>query len=168
MTKHSQVFAPTYPGVPSRQGREQIPHSKFREKVIMLFTLLLVQLTACAAMTGIIWIVQIVVYPLFSRLEEPAFTDYHTRYMNLVTYVIAPFMLLEAVGCAACLYLGNWQAFLLPTFLLAIVWASTAFIQVPQHGRLTPEKVPALVRSNWIRTIAWTARTVLLASIVDG
>ena len=107
--------------------------------------------------------VQIVIYPLFGQLKEATFDDYHARYMTRVTYVIAPLMLIEAVCCAACLYLGDWQAMAPSSLLLAAVWASTAFIQVPQHAKLTPETVPALVYTNWIRTIAWTARTGLLA-----
>lgn len=132
----------------------------------MFEIILTIQLIACAAMTGIIWMAQVAIYPLFARLEGKAFDDYHTRYMNQVTYIIAPFMLIEAITCAACLSLGDWKGFVLPTILLALAWASTAFIQVPQHARLTPEKVPALVRSNWIRTIAWTSRLILLAIIL--
>ena len=136
--------------------------------MISLETALLIQVIASAAMTGIIWIVQIAVYPLFARLKGPAFDDYHNRYMKQVTFVIAPIMFLEAASCALCLFLGNWTNFLFPTLLLAIVWASTAFVQVPQHQRLSPERVPGLVRSNWIRTVAWTIRTaVLFTSLVD-
>jgi predicted membrane protein len=134
----------------------------------MLFALLLVQLAACAAMTGIIWLVQITIYPLFARLEGEIFDEYHARYMARVTYVIAPLMLIEATSCAACLYLGDWQTMILSTLLLAVIWASTALIQVPQHAKLTQKTVPGLVRSNWIRTIAWTTRTVLLASMSIG
>ena len=97
----------------------------------MLHPFLTIQLISCAAMTGIIWMVQVAVYPLLARLEGKAFDDYHTRYMSQVTFVIAPFMFLEATTCAACLYFGNWQDFVIPTILLALVWASTAFIQVP-------------------------------------
>ena len=39
----------------------------------MLTTLLIIQLIACAAMTGIIWIVQVAIYPLFATLEGKAF-----------------------------------------------------------------------------------------------
>lgn len=134
----------------------------------MLFAILLLQLAACAAMTGIIWMVQIAIYPLFARLEGETFDEYHTRYMARVTYVIAPLMLIEATSCAVCLYLGDWQTMIFSTLLLAIVWASTALIQVPQHAKLTPKTVPGLVHSNWIRTIAWTMRTVLLASTAFG
>jgi len=126
---------------------------------------LTLQLIACAAMTGIIWMVQLAIYPLFGRLQGQTFDDYHTRYMTQVTHIIAPFMFLEASTCALCLYLGPWDTQLLPTLLLALVWASTAFIQVPQHKNLTPETVPALVRSNWLRTIAWSLRLIFLASL---
>jgi len=129
---------------------------------------LLAQLIACAAMTGIIWMVQLAIYPLFARLEGATFDDYHQRYMKQVSFVIAPFMCLEATTCAACLYLGDWRSQAVPTALLAVVWASTAFIQVPQHQKLTPETVPALVRSNWLRTIVWTARLALLGVLVFG
>ncbi len=129
----------------------------------MLEIALTIQLLSCAAMTGIIWMVQIAIYPLFTRLEGDVFDDYHTRYMNRVPLVIAPFMLLEATSCAACLYLGDWRDFPFPTILLAIAWASTALIQVPQHAKLTPAKVPAIVKTNWIRTIAWTTRLIILA-----
>lgn len=132
---------------------------------MMLEACLLIQLVACCAMTGIIWMVQIAVYPLFGRLEEPAFSDYHHRYTRQVTWVIAPLMFLEATSGAACLFLGEWSDFLVPSLLLGLIWASTAFIQVPQHQRLTRANVPALVRSNWIRTAAWTARSGFLFSL---
>jgi hypothetical protein len=50
--------------------------------------------------------------------------------------------------------------------LLAVVWASTWLLQVPCHTRLAGGFDAAvhrrLVASNWIRTVGWTARTVLL------
>ena len=56
----------------------------------MFFYFLIIQLATCAAMTGIIWMVQIAIYPLFGQLKGATFDDYHARYMTRVTYVIAP------------------------------------------------------------------------------
>ena len=62
----------------------------------------------------------------------------------------------------------------LPTVdgLLAVIWVSTFLIQVPLHGRLTrgfdATRHSALVRSNWIRTVAWSARGALLAWMLLG
>ena len=50
--------------------------------------------------------------------------------------------------------------------LVAIIWASTALIQVPCHAKLV-EGFDArahrrLVDTNWIRTIAWTLRGAIV------
>jgi len=51
--------------------------------------------------------------------------------------------------------------------LFAIAMASTALVQVPLHSRLAREHdrevARRLVTSNWVRTIAWTLRGLILA-----
>jgi hypothetical protein len=51
---------------------------------------------------------------------------------------------------------------------LAVLWLSTALVQMPLHARLArdghaPAVVAALVRSNWLRTLTWTLRAALAA-----
>ena len=50
--------------------------------------------------------------------------------------------------------------------LVFIIWVSTAFLQIPQHNALSKayefEAHNLLVQSNWIRTIAWSMRGLLL------
>lgn len=128
--------------------------------------LLITQLIASAAMTGVVWMVQLAVYPLFAKIGEQEFDDYHRYYMRRVSFVIMPLMALEALTCTACFFLGDKLALLAPSILFGIICASTALIQVPQHQTLTLERVPALVRSNWIRTLAWSIRTLLLGALV--
>jgi hypothetical protein len=54
--------------------------------------------------------------------------------------------------------------------LLAIIWLSTAALQVPIHRRLLDgydeAAVARLVRSNWVRTLAWTARAYIALSLL--
>jgi hypothetical protein len=49
--------------------------------------------------------------------------------------------------------------------LLLVVWLSTAVLQVPLHATLTKgydeRAIAMLVSTNWIRTVAWSARGVL-------
>jgi hypothetical protein len=56
--------------------------------------------------------------------------------------------------------------------LLGVIWASTAWIQVPLHRRLAvapdPAAVERLVRTNWIRTGAWTLRAPLALALAAG
>jgi len=79
-------------------------------------------------------------------------------------------MLVEA-GTAVALVLcpPDGVPFSLPLLglvLLAVVWLSTAFLQSPQHGVLGGGFVAAshrfLVISNWVRTVCWSARGVLV------
>ena len=50
--------------------------------------------------------------------------------------------------------------------LLAVIWLSTFFLQVPLHDRLSRghdlAAIDSLVRGNAIRTAAWTARALLV------
>jgi hypothetical protein len=50
--------------------------------------------------------------------------------------------------------------------LLAVIWVSTAFIQVPCHEQLSQEFNKAvhqrLVGTNWLRTTAWSMRSLLV------
>ena len=67
---------------------------------------------------------------------------------------------------------GYWWLTLLGVVLLAVIWASTAFLQVPCHKRLEQglewAAASRLVRTNWIRTMAWTARGVLAILILQA
>jgi len=51
---------------------------------------------------GLIWTVQIVIYPLFDRVGRTAFAGWHEAYMRHIGYVVGPLMLVEA-GTAAWL-----------------------------------------------------------------
>ena len=130
-------------------------------------TLLLLHAAATWFMTGLIWFVQIVHYPLFARIGQTGYRDYQLAHQRLTTFVVGPAMLIEA-ATAALILLANYNAATgaaTGAALLAIAWASTAFLQVPMHNILSQgfnAKAHArLVQTNWIRTIAWSARGAL-------
>ncbi len=117
-------------------------------------------------LTGLIWFVQIVHYPLFADVGRAGFAAYERNHAGLTTMVVGPPMLVE-LTCAVLLVLRRpaaWPAWAAWTglALLAVIWASTMFLQVPRHGELSAgfeEKAHrALVMTNWIRTLAWTVR----------
>jgi hypothetical protein len=121
-------------------------------------------------MTGLIWFVQIVHYPQFDGVGADAFVAYHHRHTRMTTFVVGPPMLIEMLSSLALLWVGHtlmpaWAAWT-GLALLAMVWFSTAFLQVPRHDRLAggwDEKAGRfLCTSNWIRTFAWSARGALL------
>ncbi len=135
------------------------------EKFLLIF-----QLAATLALFGIIWLVQIVHYPLFSFTSEEKYREFHAAHMNLISYVVAPMMIIEAITAILLLFYpppnSDWRLVLFGTGLIAVVWASTFFIQVPLHEKLAEgfdsNLHRSLINTNWIRTFAWTLRTALV------
>jgi len=133
---------------------------------------LLIQAVASGAMCGVIWFVQVVHYPLFARGDGDRSREYAVENQARTSRVVIPLMAAEA---AAALVIAVWPPAgigrgpaVAGVALLAVAWGSTFLVQVPLHARLArdghvPETVATLVRSNWIRTVAWTARAVLAA-----
>lgn len=131
--------------------------------------LLLLHGAAVWFLTGLIWFVQIVHYPLFSAVGESAFVPYEALHQKRTTWVVGPVMLLE-LALAVALVAGepgpvpSSQAWI-ALAMLGGIWISTAAVQVPLHHRLSrgfePHVARRLVATNWIRTVLWTARAVL-------
>jgi uncharacterized membrane protein len=136
--------------------------------------ILLLHLIATVFMTGVIWIIQILHYPLFNMVGRENFAAYEAAHTNLITVVVMPAMLLELVLTIMIFFAPpanipsslNW----LNAVLMGIIWLSTAFLQVPQHAILSSgfdEKAyGTLVNSNWIRTVAWSAKAVIATVMV--
>lgn len=121
-------------------------------------------------MTGLIWVIQVVHYPLFARVGAAGYREYQSAHQSLITLVVGPVMLLEA-GATALLLIERRSAWTLGgAALLFIIWLSTALVQVPLHNDLSGGFDPAaharLVQTNWVRTIAWTLRGVIALSLL--
>ena len=121
-------------------------------------------------MTGLIWFVQGVHYPLFAGVGEDGFPSYATRHASRTTLVVGPPMLAELGTAIALLSMapasGPTALYMAGLVLLAVIWITTALVQVPQHDRLQQgfdaRIVRALVNRNWIRTVAWSLRSGLV------
>jgi len=127
--------------------------------------LVAVQSAATFAMTGVIWLVQLVQYPGFARVGAAEFGAFHRHHCRSIGFVVGPLMLLELLTALLLATAGEppWFWSVMLGALLSI-WLSTAVLQGPLHGRLTregprPELVRALVRGNWLRTFLWSARS---------
>ncbi|MEO1529449.1 MAG: hypothetical protein AAFX06_28845 [Planctomycetota bacterium] len=128
-------------------------------------------LAATWYLVGLIWMVQVVHYNLFDRIGDQTFVQYESDHTRLITPIVGPPMLLE-IGTAVLLLVASpagfprWAA-IAGLVTVAAIWLSTFFIQVPLHNRLMSGFNEAdyrmLVGTNWIRTVLWTARGLLLA-----
>lgn len=136
----------------------------------MAEVLLLTQLLATLFMTGLIWFVQLVHYPLFARVPAEVFVEYEREHQERTLWAVGPMMLLElATACAMPVWSPagppGWIAWA-GLAILAVVDGSTALYFGPQHGRLSAGFDAGLHRRlvewNWIRTVGWSARGGLL------
>lgn len=138
----------------------------------MLTFLFFVSVLTTAVMVGVIWVVQLVHYPFFHRIDRELFSDHMDAHRTRISYIVVPVMLLElaaSIGLVVIESLLRLEFAVALTLLLGI-WASTALLQVPSHGKLTAgyneSEVDKLVSYNWIRTILWTLRLLLLVYIL--
>ncbi|MGC6510168.1 MAG: hypothetical protein ACON4U_17240 [Myxococcota bacterium] len=124
-------------------------------------------------MTGLIWFVQLVHYPLHGHVGSDAFLEYQAYHVQWTGLAVGPAMLIEAVGALLLvvtppLNIPSWQLWL-GLALVIVIWASTAFLQVPLHNTLQQSfdsvAHKQLVGTNWIRTLAWSARAILILVI---
>ncbi len=125
-------------------------------------------------MTGILWLVQQVQYPLFLGLNSGQFSKWHDLHSSRITWIVAPLMILELVVSVALLFL-NKPYFLQNIFvfiLTILVWGMTFFISVPRHEKLAQKGfdetvILSLIRTNWGRTLAYTLKLFLVIYVVE-
>jgi hypothetical protein len=136
--------------------------------------LLVVHAAATWYLTGLVWFVQRVHYPLHGAVGEERFRGYQAEHVRRTGPVVAPAMLLElatAVGLVLDASVPRGAAWV-GLVLLAGVWAATFGLQVPCHRKLEEgfdgRTWRRLVRTNWIRTALWTARALLAAGLLLG
>ena len=139
--------------------------------------MILVLLTNVAAtffMIGIIWFVQVVHYPLYTRINPDAFPNYEVAHVNLITPVVAPLMFLEAITALLILLsppdnVPYWLL-IVGLVMVVIIWAETLFLNVPQHNALSnsfdADVHRTLLLTNWVRTVMWTLRGVLMLFVL--
>lgn len=120
-------------------------------------------------MTGLVWYVQIVHYPVFALVGADRFPSYQASNTARTAVIVLPPMLVELASGIGLVWCRPARIPAGPAWagaaLLGAVWISTALLQAPLHGKLGRQfdarTHRVLVSSNWIRTLAWTARAGL-------
>ncbi len=138
--------------------------------------LLLTCLASTLFMTGLIWFVDRVHYPLFARVPAEAFRPYHEEHSRRTTLVVIVPMVLELVTSALLVAHrppGTSAGLAWAGLAAAVVtWLVTAFLSVPAHeilGRgFDPRAHGRLVATDAIRVAAWTAHSLILLRMTSG
>jgi hypothetical protein len=125
---------------------------------------LLVHLVSAAALAGIAWTVQLVVYPAFASVGDEQWAAHHARHSRGITRVVALPWLGQGVSTVGLLLspgaAGTAASIGLAVLALATV-VMTVGSAVPAHGRMAAgvreDELRRLLRANLVRTLAWTA-----------
>ena len=122
--------------------------------------LVLTHVCATLFMVGLIWFIQV---------GQPQFKEYEELHQRLTTWVVGPAMLVELVTAIALVKYASAESTTLAWVglgLVVLIWLGTATLSVPAHNSLTVEYSTTagqkLVSTNWIRTVAWSARGILV------
>lgn len=126
------------------------------------------ELASTLLLCGLIWVVQLVHYPSFGYVAREEFARFHAFHSRRITLLVAALMPVELVTATLAARADPSALPLLGLALVALIWVSTALLQVPAHRKLAAgydaDVHRRLVRTNWIRTAAWTARAVLVVA----
>ncbi len=127
-----------------------------------------IELYTSIALASLIWVVQVVHYPMFFHISESDFVVAMQFHQRAISWLVIPLMLIELGVSVISAY--NQQLWAIP--ILSIVLAiklSTFTLQVPLHEKLLLKKdlavIKKLVRTNWIRTGLWTLKAAIVIGV---
>ena len=132
------------------------------------------QVVGSVGMFGVIWIVQLVHYPLMRFVSGEQFARFETAHRVRISWVVGPLMLVEGVCVLAFLFappagLPGWLPWAGAT-AESVAIGTTVLVSAPLHEKLNAQfdstTLDRLIATNWIRTIAWTARAGLAIAML--
>ena len=134
------------------------------------YYLFVIHLVSTSFMVGVIWIVQLVHYPTFLFIDEQKSYDFQKFHMSRISYIVMPAMTTELFSGIYIYIYSNMaiesNLFLLALTILIINWIITALVFVKMHNKLLInykiEIISLLVKWNWLRTLLWSVRLILL------
>ena len=128
------------PPPPAQRLRRRLSRDRPDARPMSTKLAFLTCLASTLFMTGVIWFVHVVHYPLFDRVDAEAFRRYHAEHTRTTTYVVVLPMVVELLT-SVCLVAsrpeGSSRGW--PGSGWPLPWsrgASTFFLSVPAHDRL--------------------------------
>jgi hypothetical protein len=126
-----------------------------------------IQALSCFSMTAVIWLVQVNHYPSFRYIDKDSFREFARFHVSSITAVVAPLMIIEFITSILLMMLSPKNLFYIGNFLgILVIWIATQFLSIPCHNRLLKGydivSINRLVKTNWIRTITWSLRSILI------
>ena len=118
------------------------------------------------SMFVLIWLVQIIIYPVFLYITEDQFRIWHKIYCKRISYFVLPLMIAQLFESAsACFFIGSHLEWIKLGCVLS-AWIFTFLISAPCHQNLTKygkveREIYKLISTNWYRTWIWSVVLII-------
>ena len=116
-------------------------------------SILLFQIVINVYLLGVIIMTQFITYPTFLIIDKNSFNKYHRKYVNIISIIVAPAMVLEIISLIVLLF----------------IWLTTFIIMVPSHNILSrkndSKEIKKLININWVRTFLWSVKLIVMLFI---
>ena len=124
---------------------------------------------------GMYWLLQLMHYPLFTRVAPKEFNDYFAQYRKRETFAVHLPSILSLIMAVAVLGFRPWS---IPENYIYILVATIGFnilltfILIQPHLKILKQHgyshvvIKRLVATNWIRTLLWTICSIYLSGLL--
>jgi hypothetical protein len=114
----------------------------------------------------LIWLVQLIIYPSFTYMNERKFSTWHKKYTLLISFFVIPLMLGQGIILLGQFIFNFSYLTIFSIALVAVAWISTLLQAIPLHNEMEKSVESELYRKqlikiNWLRTFAWTLVFIL-------
>ena len=132
-------------------------------------SILLFQIVINVYLLGVIIMTQFITYPTFLIIDKNSFNKYHRKYVNIISIIVAPAMVLEITSLIVLVYLSKEFILVKSLILLLCIWLTTFIIMVPSHNILSrkndSKEIKKLININWVRTFLWSVKLIVMLII---
>ena len=129
-------------------------------------TLYFIQIVCNSYLVSLLFMTQFITYPTFLHIDKDKFSEYHRKYVNNISFIVAPVMLIELLTLSLIAYFSSEFLIIKSLILLIVIWLTTFFIMIPSHNRISKsfnkKEIISLINYNWVRTILWSFKLLLI------
>ena len=129
-------------------------------------TLYFIQIVCNSYLVSLLFMTQFITYPTFLHIDKDKFSEYHRKYVNNISFIVAPVMLIELLTLSLIAYFSSEFLIIKSLILLLVIWLTTFFIMTPSHNRISKsfnkKEIISLINYNWVRTILWSFKLLLI------
>ena len=131
-----------------------------------IFSPLQLEILVTFGLCILIWLNQLLHYPSFTFYEESRFPEAMIFHQRRISFIVIPLMFFELFITGRSFYQAQNVYTTTCLIILIAIWLSTFSLQVPAHEKLIlkndDQQIQKLVKTNWIRTILWSLKLLVL------